>query len=65
MKTKYQSPQLQEIHLIPESLIANSIKSVNVDGESLNIDNSSSGNASEALTKGQGNYDVWDDDWSK
>ena len=46
MKTEYLSPRLQEIRLIPESLIANSITSATVDGEDLNIDNSTIGDNS-------------------
>lgn len=66
MKTEYLSPRLQEIRLIPESLIANSITSATVDGEDLNIDNSTVGDASSALIKGQGsNNSFWDDDWSQ
>ena len=66
MKTKYLSPRLQEIRLIPESLIANSITSATVDCEDLTIDNSTVGDASSALIKGQGSSNsFWDDDWSK
>ena len=38
--------------------------SASIEGEVLNVDNTTSGNASQGLVKRNYGYNVWDDDWS-
>lgn len=65
MKKNYTTPALHLFQINVGTSIAQLI-SVSVAGESINVDNTTNGNASDALVKGQGdNYNVWDDDWSK
>lgn len=37
---------------------------VSVEGETINVNNNTGGNASDGLVKKNYGYNVWDDDWS-
>lgn len=62
MKKIYSTPAIQVLCISAATIIASSLSSVSVNGEEIiNVDNTTNGDASQALVKG---YSVWDDDWS-
>ena len=65
MKKIYKTPETEVTMIAPASMIANSPFTFSEDGNSGSGTVTDEDATDEALVKGRGTHNVWDDDWSR